>query len=596
MSKTFRVAELDFDTIKSNLKDFFRNKGTFSDYDFEGSGLSLLIDVMAYNTHYNAIIANMLTQEMFLDTAVKRETVNLHAKRLGYLPVSMRAARAKVTVEAFPTNNPDTLILGRGAVFQSGGQLPFNFVTTDSITVSRNSEGRYIFSNVPLYEGRIEKFKYIVTPNQKTFQIPNKNVDISLLKVFVQTSFSSSELTEYKLYESIVEIDGQTNAYFLQINEAGYYEVSFGDDVIGKSITEDNVVSLEYVVCNGEIPNGAGGFSITDSIQGTTNIGVVTIEKAFGGAQAESLSSIKENASKRVFTQNRIVSISDYKPMIQQILNVGDVSVWGGENNSPPVYGKVFISILNASVVDRLLTSEEKAFVIEQLKSKMMVTVTPEIVDPEFVHVEINSSVYFDPFKTANSATQIQTIARTAIQNYVAEKLNKFYAELRNSNLTYAIDSADSSINSNITGYVLKRYLTPVLNRQTNYYIDMKNPIRESSDKLSSLRTNAFYVDGSTEKHYLEDDSGSIKIYKLIQGIKTDIREIGSIDYTTGKITILGLNVTAAEDGVITIRCLPLSNDIICLNNTALVVNDSDITVNVISESTLYNHTFTPSV
>ncbi len=596
MTKTFRVAELDFDTIKSNLKDYFRNTSTFTDYDFEGSGLSVLIDVLAYNTHYNAIIANMLTQEMFLDTAVKRETVNLHAKRLGYLPISMRSARATVTIEAFPTNNPETLTLGRGANFQSGGQIPFNFITKDSFTISKNSDGRYIFSNVPIYEGSIEKFSYVASTTQKTFQIPTKNVDISLLKVFVQTSSSSTELIEYKLYESIVDVGSNTNAYFLQINESGYYEVSFGDNIIGKAIAENNIVMLEYVVGNGEIPNGAGAFMLTDYIQGVSNIAVTTIVKAFGGAQEESISSIKENATRRIFNQNRIVSISDYKPMIQQILNVGDIVVWGGENNSPPVYGKVFISILNKTNIDKLLTPEEKLFIIEQLKSKMMVTITPEIVDPEIVHVEINSSIYFDPNKTTNSSSQIKTIVQMAIRKFIDEKLNKFSTELRNSNLVYAIDSSDSSINSNITKYTLKKYVTPSFNRETNYYINMNNPIRESSGKTYSLTSNAIYVDGGSDKHYLEDVAGIVKIYKLVQGVKSDIKDIGTINYTTGKISILGLNITSVEDGILTIKCLPLSNDIICLNNTALVVTDSDVTVNVISETSLYNHTFTSSV
>lgn len=596
MSKTFRVAELDFDTIKTNLKDFLRQNPTFTDYDFDGSGLSVMLDVLAYNTHYNAIIANMLTQEMFLDTAVKRETVSLHAKRLGYLPRSIRSAKANVSIEVFPTDNPSVITLGKNASFSSGGQIQFNFVNLNSVTTTRNSSGRYIFDSVDLQEGRIETFRYIVSNDIKKFQIPNKNADISLLKVFVQPNNTNTDRIEYKLYDSIVDVTSNSNAYFVQVNYTGYYEVYFGDGVIGNQVENGSVVTLEYVVCNGEIPNGAGAFRINDQINGYSNISVTTLSKAFGGAQAESVDSIKENAYKRLLNQNRAVCVGDFSPIIQQIYpNGSDVSVWGGENNSPPVYGKVFFSILKGDNPSQFLDSDEKQYILNEVKKKMMVSVVPEIVDPDLLFVEIICNVYFDQIRTTNTSQQIKTLVNDSIVSYVNTKLNKFSTELRGSNLSTAIDSSDRSINSNITRYVLKKSVIPVYNQYTNYRIDFKNPIRESSEIISNITSNSFYVQGETDLVYIDDLAGSIRLYKLVNGAKTILRNIGSVNYSTGVITLNSLMITSVPDGSIVIRCNPTSNDIVAINNTALLVNSEDITINIISESATPNHIFTSS-
>lgn len=595
MTTSFRVAELDFDTIKNNLKDYFRTDPTFTDYDFEGSGLSIILDILAYNTHYNAVIANMLTQEMFLETATKRESVSLHAKKLGYLPRSIRSARANVSIEVFPTNNPDTITLGKSANFTSGGEIQFNFTNLNSITTTRDSNGRYIFPDVPLYEGTLETFRYVVS-TQKRFEIPSKNADISLLKVFVQQSTSSTDIIEYFRYDSIVDIADDTTAYFIQINENGYYEIYFGDDVIGKSIQAGNMVTLEYVICNGEIPNGAGSFSITDSINGYSNIATTTTSKAFGGAQQENISSIKENAYKRLLTQNRAVSYTDFKPIVQQILPVGDVVVWGGENNTPPVYGKVFISAISTSNPSKILSAAEKQYLISELRKKMLVTVTPEVIDPDFLNVEISSAVYYDQLKTSNSASQIMTMVMNSISGYAATKLNMFQTELRHSNLGTLIDATDRSINSNITKYVLKKDLSPVFNRATNYQINFKNPLRQSSEVETTIRSNGFYADGNSDIVYMDDYAGIIRLYKIVDGVNTYLKNVGTVNYQTGVITINELLINSTVETTLTFKCLPLSNDIVCNGNTVLIVSESDISINVISESSLFSHTFTASV
>lgn len=588
MAKSLRVAELDFDTIKNNIKDFLRTDPTFTDFDFEGSGLSILVDTLAYNTHYNAIIANMLTQEMFLETATKRESVSIHAKKIGYIPKSIRSARATVDIEVFPTDqNVNVLTLGKGANFTSTGNISFNFINLDSVSTSKNEFGRFIFKDISLYEGNLQSFKYVVSAQQKKFSIPDKNADISLLKVYVQQSSSSTNKVEYKLYDSIVDVKSDTNAYFIQIDENGYYQVYFGDGIIGNLIQSGNIVTLEYVSCNGEIPNGASKFVLNDSIQGFYNIAITTTNKAYGGSQQESIESIRENSYKRVLTQNRAVTSYDYKSLIEQFVPVGDVCVWGGENNLPPVYGKVFISVLNLTNQEKAysITEIEKQNMLDQIKQKMVIGVTPEFIDADILYVSINCSVYFDQLKTTNNPSQIKTLVINSIRNYCNSNVNKFNAEIRNSALGYVIDSSDSSILSNITTYRMKKVITPNLNSKTNYIIDFKNPIRTSSDKIQSISSNQFYVDGDTNTPvYIDDMNGVIRLYKMINGTKEIIRNVGDINYLTGKINLNEITINSTDSGSLSISCIPFSSDILSINNTAIIVSDLDISVDVISE------------
>ncbi len=595
MNQKLRVAELDFDTIKQNLKDYLRTKDGFTDYDFEGSGLSILMDVLAYNTHYNAVVANMLAQEMFLDTAVKRQTVALHARRMGYLPRSVRSARAFVSIEVFPNDSPATLTLGKNAIFTSSGVATFSFLTDDAITISPNAQGRYIFENIPLYEGTKKTFRYLVSDTSQKFSIPDKNVDISLLKVYVKKSTTNTDITLFNYYENISEVDNESNVYYMKVNEYGQYDVYFGDGVIGKEIEVGNVIILEYVVANGEIANGAGAFRFNDAIQGYSNFTVTTLNKAFGGAQEESIPSIRDNAYKRLLSQNRAVSESDYSAMVNSILPVGDVSVWGGENNNPPVYGKVFLSIIPIDVNARF-DDATKLHIVNQLKTKMTVTVTPEIVDPDYLYVQINTTAYFDPDRTANTDEQIKTLVSSVIAGYVEQNLNAFNKTIKHSNFVSMVDQTDKSITSNITKFTLKKRFDPLLNLNTSYTIAFNNPIKQSSDIFQSISSDAFYIGDSVSAVYLDDLNGILRLYTLVGGVKTVIKNIGTVDYSKGILKIDPIVVTGFPSLDVFIRAVPMSNDILALNNSVLVVNNSDITVTALAEPrNKNNYIFTTS-
>lgn len=595
MSQQLRVAELDFDTIKSNLREYLRTKEGFTDYDFEGSGLSILLDVLAYNTHYNGVIANMLSQEMFLDTAVKRQTVSLHARRMGYLPRSMRAGRAFITVEVFPQDAPATLTLGKNAVFESGGAASFQFITDDAITISPNAQGRYIFENVPIYEGSRKTFRYLVDDTSRKFVIPDKNVDTSLLKVYIKKSTTNTDTTLFNYYDSLASVNNESNVYYMKVNELGQYEVYFGDGVLGKEIEVGNVVILDYITCSGEIANGAGAFKFNDSIQGYTSIVTTTLNKSFGGAQEESIQSIRDNAHNRLLSQNRAVSDSDYKAIINSILPVGDVSVWGGENNNPPVYGKVFISIVPIDVNARF-DDATKEFIVDQLRDKMTVTVKPELVDPDYLYVEIDTTAYYDSHKTANTDDQIKTLVSNQIVSYVSNNLNSFNKTIKHSNFVAMVDQVDKSITSNITKFTLKKRFDPLLNSNTSYTIAFNNPIKQSSDIFQSVSSGAFFTGLSENAVYIDDMNGILRLYTNVGGIKTILKNIGTVDYNKGILKIDPIVVTGYPNLDLFIQVVPLSNDILALNNSVLIVNNSDISVKALAEPrNKTNYVFTSS-
>lgn len=588
-SQKLRVAELDFDAIKENLKEFLRSKPEFTDYNFEGSGLSIMLDVLAYNTHYNAVLANLATKEHFLDTATKRSTVSLHAKRLSYVPVSATAPSAIVNLEVFPTGTPGTLTIGRGATFNGrGGNQVFTFITNEAKTVQRSADGRYIFENLRIYEGAFQKFRYVFNENQnsQSFQIPSENVDTNLLTVKVQRSLTNTETEVFNLANDIALVKADSSVYYLKVNEQGFYEVYFGDNVLGKRPEDGNVVILEYVVTNKTLANDISSFTFADSVQGNTNTLVTLVQKAVGGAEPEDLESIKFNAQKQTQTQNRAVVADDYKALIPQIYPVDSINVWGGESNDPPVYGKVFIAIrpkLNAEV----LTQTTKQFIKDKLiKEKNVLTIIPEIIDPDFVDVIVDSNVYYDDTIGTVSAETVKFFVISSIADYSTNNLNKFEKDLRYSDLVAMIDEADPSIVSNITNLRMRKGFLPDFLTTKKYSISYDNPIRESSNKLQSITSSKFRVPGFNYDLFFEDDNGVMKIsYRNENNVKLVYRDnAGTVDYSLGKIEFGAINIESSEKELIEFTCIPLSNDLFSIRDKILRIKTENVNVNVIAE------------
>jgi hypothetical protein len=477
MADRLTVTDLDFDTIKTNLRNFLRQQSEFQDYDFEGSGLNILLDVLAYNTHYNAYYLNMVANESFLDSSVLRNSVVSHAKKLGYVPRSSTAPTAIIRVVVETGNSsPGTLSLPRGYVFLSSqiDGVSYRFVTLDAYSATKVGT-TYTFNNVKIYEGQFSSYSYVnsYTSNPKQlFVVPSDKVDTSTLRVSVRQSTANTQTEVYDRAEDILNITANSKVYFLQEGRNGRYEVYFGDDVIGKKIPDGGVVNLEYLVTNSDIANQANNFISTASIGGFTSIAVNPIKAASGGTIRETVEQIKFAAPLSLLSQNRAVTKNDYIRLIQQKYPTFEaVNVWGGEENDPPVYGKVFVSAKPKQGFE--ITQTEKDFVRETvLKPISILTVTPEIIDIDYNYLKVTSTVFYDATKTTQSNEDFKNSIRTVILNYCNTNLNKFNSYFKYSGLETSIDSYSNSIVSNEVELFVAKKFRPVLGQSDSYVLD----------------------------------------------------------------------------------------------------------------------------
>lgn len=598
MTSNLRVQELDFDTIKSNLKDFLRDKPEFTDYDFEGSGINALINLLAYNTHYTAVLANMQMGEMFLDTATKRTTTALHASRLGYIPGSVKSPVAIVNLEIFPEDAPDTITIGKGAIFNSSvlGNN-FQFVTTESRTVARSSLGRYLFDNLEIREGTYKQFRYLYSDVSDRFQIPTKSVDINTITVKVQISESNTSTDTYQHSKSIIDLTKNSQAYFIRLNSNGYYEVYFGDGILSKALTVGNIIHIEYIESNGDLANGAQLFTFNDSVQGYTSNLLTVVAPATGGALEETADQIRVNAQASVSTQNRAVTLSDYKTVIKEIYPVDSVTVWGGEQNNPPVYGKVFISLKPTGSTEFINTATKEYIKSEIIKKKNVITISPEIVDPDYVYISVKSTVYFDDTISNYSASTIETFVKESVSSYAAANLGKFENILRYSRLCKDIDSADQSILSNITKITMRKEFPFSYINSGGYLVDFGNPIIPSTSIQQNIFSTAFYVDSNTNPVYIDDLNGILRLYYYDGAVKKIYNSnIGSIDYATGRMGFSNVATNASADGLIKISATPQSNDIFSMRENIIVLYPNDISVDaIVEQKDVTRHIFTAS-
>jgi len=486
MATNLRVTELDFDAIKTNIKTYLKSRPEFTDYDFEGSGLSVLLDTLAYNTHYNAFYLNMAVNEVFIDSAVKRESVVSLAKMLNYTPRSARAATAKVnlTVNDVPIDNlTQSLVIDRYSAFTTTiDSKTYTFYNLEPATIIPSS-GVFSYSDLQIYEGTflINKFVVGATPGPaEKFIIPNKNVDTSTLRVTVQSSATSTESVTYTLYSGdITGLTGDSTVYFLDQNSLGYYQIYFGDGILGKVLSSGNNVTIEYLVTNGSIANISDKvtqtFQMTTSIEGYTNISVTITEKSSGGREAETIDEIKFNAPKSATAQNRLITVEDYKNFLKANYNYIDtVSVWGGEDNDTPQYGKVYISIVPKA--NQNLTSNRKSQIVSDIKKKRALGITPVFVDPDIFFMVIQDTVRYNPNVTNDGSADIESAVRTAILNYFSQNIVTFGDDFSASKLITAIDNAKSSILSNSMIPILeKRFnVTAGVNFSQNFKISNK--------------------------------------------------------------------------------------------------------------------------
>src|SRR5210317_124266 len=589
-SNKFVVLDLDFDAIKSNLRAFLQDQTQFSDYNFEGSGFAVLLDTLAYNTHYLGFNANMLANELYLDSADIRKNIVSLAKMLGYTPSSPKAPVAGVDIIL---NNATgaSVTMNKGTAFTSTVDgTSYQFVTNEDITITP-ADGVYRFSNVNLYEGTLVTYRYTVdsTDVDQKFIIPSVNADTSTLKVTVQTSAGDTSTSTYTLATGLKSLTATSKAYFLQETDTGKFEVYFGDGVIGQNLSDGNIVILEYVVTNKEEANGASTFTLSGSLGGFTNVSVSTNSSAQGGAEAETKESIRFNAPLQYTAQDRAVTTTDYETLVRNIYpNALSVSAWGGEDDETPVYGVVKIAIKAAS--GSTLTNATKNNIITSLQPYNVASVRPEIIDPETTSILLTVNAKFDKRATTKTADTLKSEIISAITNYNTNTLQKFDGVFRYSKVTGLIDDVDTSILSNITTVNMRKSFTPTLNSSTRYDVYFRNAIyNPHTGHEPIVSSTGFFVAGNSNEMFLDDDGqGNVRRYYLVSGIRTYANNTqGTIDYSNGQITINSLNVSSisnirgASSSVIELTVTPSSNDVVPVRNQIVEIDiaNSNITV-----------------
>lgn len=582
-TQKLQITELDFDDIKANLKTYLKGQSEFSDYNFEGSGMSVIMDLLAYNTHYLGMNANMLANEMFLDSSILRSSVVSHAKHLNYTPRSARAPVAYLNV----TVNDSTLssvTIDKGTKFTTSiNNNTYGFVVNESLTVQPQS-GILNFNNLPVYEGTLATTRYTVdyTNPEKKYILTSDRADTSTLKVTVQTSASDISTQVFTLAKDISLVGETDRVFFLQEDEDGRFEVYFGDDVIGQKLSNGNIVILEYIVTNKTEANGASTFSGT-AVGGVSNITVETLLTATGGAEPETIESIKYYAPLSYSSQRRAVTTYDYKSIVPEIYpNIKSIQVWGGEDNDPPIYGQVYIAIEPLS--GGKLTEAQKQFVVTGLKPYNIASVRPVVVDPETIYIIVSSNFRYNATVTTKSSADLITLVNSTVSNYSTGNLEKFDNMFRYSELIRLIDETDISILSNITTIRMYKKITPVLNTSTQYTIKYYNELHHPhAGHGSVLSSTSFKIAGSTADHFLDDDGrGAVRLYTVEANKRVYANAaIGTVDYVAGTITLNNLTISSATntDGTVDIIVVPASNDIIPVRNQLLQIDTSKSSV-----------------
>lgn len=588
MATKLQVTELDFDLIKDNLKTYMKNQTEFSDYNFEGSGMSQIIDLLAYNTHYLAMNANFAMNEAFLDSATLRSSVVSHAKGLGYTPRSARAPVAYVDV-TLNSSTATSATLAKGTRFTTKVDgSTFGFVVNEDITTTPTN-GVMRFINVPIYEGTLITSRYTVDLNniEQKFLISDDRGDTTTLKVSVQTSGSDVSTTTYTLATDITQVTSGAKVYFLQESTDGKFEVYFGDGVVGSSISNGNIVQLQYVVTNKDRANGAKSFSTT-SVSGETDVTVALLVAALGGAEPESISSIKFNAPLDYSSQGRAVTTQDYKTILPTVYaGTQAVQVWGGEDNDPPIYGQVFLSVRTKSGTN--LTQAQKNSIAVDLKKYNIASIRPTFVNPLITKIKLKVDFKFDSKTTTKTVGDLETLIRSTLATYNAGDLLNFDVVFRHSKISGLIDATDTSILSNTTRLTLNQIITPTLNASTQYIIDFNNalynPHSGHNATLGGITSSTgFTIAGNTNTLYIDDDgNGIIRTYYLVGGqTRTYVdASAGTINYASGKIVLTDLNITSATntDGTISVDILPASNDVVSVRNQLLEIDLTNTTV-----------------
>ena len=604
-------ANLDFDQIKTSIKDYLRSNSNFTDYDFEGSNLSTIIDVLAYNTYITSYNANMVSNEVFIDSATLRENVVSLARNIGYTPYSKRAAQANISFfvdTSDYTDQPQTITLNKGIVASSNSfaNESYTFAILDNVTVPV-SDNEASFDNIAIYEGIYLTRTFTVNsfdPDQR-FILENSGIDLSTLRVVVKPSESSTVTRKYIQSDSLFEVNSDSPVYFVQEVEGERYELIFGDGIFGKKLEAPSFIEVSYLVTSGELANGINNFNFAgkltssrDDISIAGGVSLVTaLNSASLGQNIESMESIKKYAPQIYSSQKRAVTTADFEALIPTLYTETDsVSAFGGETLNPPQYGKVFVSIKPTS--GPYLSNQIKNNIKREIKKYSVSGIDVEITDLKFLYIELNITAYFNSNLISSAADVVSLIAANIRKYAKSAEMNKFGARFKYSKLLCVIDNSSDAITSNITTVVVRRDLRVSLNSFAEYEICYGNCIFVKSCDGFNIKSSGFNVDGIAGVVYLTDkpdagstETGQIMLIQLEASNQAKIikKSIGTIDYKKGEIKLSPINITntVVNKGfpLIEISGSPCSNDVLGLHDLYVQIDLENTLINAISDS-----------
>jgi len=573
-----QLNNLDFVDIKTTLKEYMRAQTDFTDYDFEGSAISQILDVLAYNTYYTAFNTNMVVNELFLDSATLRDNVVSLAKQLGYSPKSVTAPSATIDLNlTFTQSAPSTVVYKAGSGFVTNyDDTLYRFVLNEDYEVSVDNNVAS-FTDMKVYEGSLMKMTTLVNLSTKQrFIIENSSVDTNTIKVKVYPSGSSVNFDTYKLANNILDIGSEDKVFFINEQEDENYEIFFGDGVLGRKLEDAEVVEITYIITNGVATNGASKFKFNGILndengnviqQPFANSSLTTKSIASGGADIEGIDKIKYNAPKYYGSQNRAVTANDYKAIVRNIYPaVSDIIVFGGEEQEPPSYGKVFISVKPSEASS--LSSYTKNELVKELKQYTVASIKPEFVDPSILYIELDSKIFYNGNQTKLIEQEISAKVATGVTEYLkTSDTEKFNGKFRYSKFISVIDNCNTSINSNDTNIIMRKDFIAQINASSYYEVCFQNKFLKDCDTSVVSSTGMTVFEYPEYTSYLEDRDGKIVLYRLdsLTGEKILLNDsVGTVDYEKGEVQLYDFTILKGtySDNRIELRVKPANKDI----------------------------------
>lgn len=586
---TINLVGLDFNTLKNNLKTFLKNNTQFKDIDYEGSNINVLLDVLAYNTYLNGFYTNMVASEMFMDSAQLRDSITSHAKELNYTPRSFNAAEAQITVDITPSSAVQSVVVPQYTSFTTRlGSNTYSFSTDESYVLTASNNGVFSFTT-KVYEGLITSESFVVNQSNtlQRFVLSNPTIDTSSMKVTVYED-GGQTVDAYIKADRIVSVSDTSKIYFIQGAENQQYEIVFGDGVFGRKPKDGSTVVVKYRTTSGALPNGASKFAVDSAIDNHTSIKVTTVTPAAGGAIGETIESVRFNAPRAFQAQDRAITVNDYKTLLtNKFSEIQALSVYGGEDLDPPQFGKVFVSV-DVFNADGAPESRKKVY-RDFLRERTPLTIDVRFVEPQFMYIQVATDVLFNFNSTSKTTADIETAVRAAISTYSLSNLEDFNVTMHYSSLVKAINEADVSIVSNDTSARIAMRVVPQTNTNYTFVIETHNPLYTGSGSLQNAGethygqalTSTPFRYGNSSCILVDDGLGSVYVAATRNNFIEPILRVGTLNYTTGKLSVGSLNITGFDGNYITLYFTPLSKNIVSVKNIILEVDSGDVAVSV---------------